>query len=271
MPQLALDQRQRDPLAQQLDSVSMPELMRGYAPADPGRDGCAMQLKASGAGRPDVPARRSGDHAEQWTDRQRHTLGHPRFKGRRAPRVHPDHSTPIVLAVPDQNRPPPLLQIGLGQRQRLVDAKPGPLEHHDQPVPAVAVRRASCHAHDRDDLIDCRRVSGLALPLVRRRPADVKLRQSRWRAATAGSVEQLHINDIAPSLGELDIDRPALTAQELFSARAVDRQDHDQHAATGSSPSSSQLRLLGAWHGYSAAGAPADAKALLGTASRSRR
>ena len=84
MPQLALDQRQRDPLAQQLDSVSMPELMRGYAPADPGRECGAMQLKASGAGRPGVSARRSGDHAEQWTDRQRHTLGHPRFKGRRA-------------------------------------------------------------------------------------------------------------------------------------------------------------------------------------------
>ena len=45
------------------------ELVRGYAPADPGRDGGAMQLKASGAGRPRVPARGSGDHAEQRADR----------------------------------------------------------------------------------------------------------------------------------------------------------------------------------------------------------
>jgi hypothetical protein len=65
MPELTLDQRQRDPLAQQLDSVRVAELMRSYAAADPGRDGGAMQLKAGGAGRPGVPARRSGDHAEQ--------------------------------------------------------------------------------------------------------------------------------------------------------------------------------------------------------------
>jgi hypothetical protein len=44
MPQLALDQRQRDALAQQLDSVSMAELVRGYAPADAGRERSAMKL-----------------------------------------------------------------------------------------------------------------------------------------------------------------------------------------------------------------------------------
>ena len=74
MPQLALDQRQRDPLAQQLDGMRMAELVRGYTPADPGCDGGAMQLKASGAGRPRVPARGSGDHAEQRADRERHAL-----------------------------------------------------------------------------------------------------------------------------------------------------------------------------------------------------
>ena len=42
MPELALDQRQRDAFAQQLDSVRMPELMRGYAPADTGRARGAM-------------------------------------------------------------------------------------------------------------------------------------------------------------------------------------------------------------------------------------
>ena len=185
MPELALDQRQRDPLAQQLDGVGVAELMRSYAPADPGRDGGAMQLKASRAGRPGVPARRPGDHAEQRADRERHPLGHPRFKGRPASRVHPDHAAAIVLPVPDQNRSPPWLQIGLGQRQRLVDPKPRTPEHHDQPVQAIAVRSASRHPHDRDDLIDRRRVSRVAPTLVRRRPADVKLGQSRWRAALA--------------------------------------------------------------------------------------
>ena len=42
MPQLALDQRQRDALAQQLDSVSMAELVRSYVPADTGRTRGAM-------------------------------------------------------------------------------------------------------------------------------------------------------------------------------------------------------------------------------------
>jgi hypothetical protein len=82
----------------------MAELVRGYAPADPGRDGGAMQLKASGAGRPRVPARRSGDRAEQRADRERRTLGHPRFKGRRAPRVRPNQTTAIALAMPDPRR-----------------------------------------------------------------------------------------------------------------------------------------------------------------------
>ena len=42
VPELALDQRQRDALAQQLDSVSMAELMGSYAPADAGRERGAM-------------------------------------------------------------------------------------------------------------------------------------------------------------------------------------------------------------------------------------
>jgi hypothetical protein len=74
-------------------------MVRGYAPADAGRDGGAMQLKASGAGRPRVPARRSGDHAEQRADRGRRTLGHPRFKGRPAPRVHSDRPAERSSAV----------------------------------------------------------------------------------------------------------------------------------------------------------------------------
>jgi hypothetical protein len=30
----------------------------------------------------------------------------------------------IMLAMPDQDRPPPFLQIGLGERERLVDPQP---------------------------------------------------------------------------------------------------------------------------------------------------
>jgi hypothetical protein len=55
----------------------MAELVRGYAPADAGRERGAMKLKAGGAGRSGVSARRSGDLAELWSDRECHTLGHP--------------------------------------------------------------------------------------------------------------------------------------------------------------------------------------------------
>jgi hypothetical protein len=48
--ELALNQRQRNPFVQQLDSVRMPELMWGYAPAHACLDGELVQLEAHGAG-----------------------------------------------------------------------------------------------------------------------------------------------------------------------------------------------------------------------------
>ena len=48
MAELALDQRQRNPLVQKLHSVGMPELVRGQAPAHPGINRGAVQLKPGG-------------------------------------------------------------------------------------------------------------------------------------------------------------------------------------------------------------------------------
>src|SRR6516164_4175221 len=45
-------------------------------------------------------------------------------------------------------------------------------------------------AHDRDDLIDRRRVGGVALALVTRRDPCAEARHGRRRAATSGSVKQ---------------------------------------------------------------------------------
>ena len=67
--ELALDQRQRDPLVQQLDGVRMAELMRREPPPDPGLDGRAMQLEPRGTRRPPVPTGGADDHAEQRSDR----------------------------------------------------------------------------------------------------------------------------------------------------------------------------------------------------------
>ena len=50
MPELALDQRQRDTLVQQLDSVRMSELVGREAPADACLECDLVQLEAGGAG-----------------------------------------------------------------------------------------------------------------------------------------------------------------------------------------------------------------------------
>ena len=94
--------------------------------------------------------------------------------------------------MPDQDRPARFLEIGLDQRQRLIDPQPGPPQHNDQPVKAIAVPGMSGVAHDRDDLTDRRRISREALTLVPGRRTGVKDRQRRRRAATAGSIKQLH-------------------------------------------------------------------------------
>jgi len=62
--------------------------------------------------------------------------------------------------VPDKNRPATLIQVGLGERERLLDTQPGAPEHHDQAVEAIAVALATSLAHYRDDLLDRRRISG---------------------------------------------------------------------------------------------------------------
>jgi len=46
VPELALDQRQQDPLAQQLDGVPMPELVWREPSADPSVEGEMAQLCA---------------------------------------------------------------------------------------------------------------------------------------------------------------------------------------------------------------------------------
>ena len=131
-----------------------------------------------GAGRPRVPARGSGDHAEQRADRQRRALGQPRSERRPPPRVHPDLAAAVVLAVPDQNRPAPFFQIGLGQRERLVDPQPGALV--TRPVNSLAVAGDGV-----EDL-----VGGLGPDVgagVRRSRSSIQSRMSALRARTRGA------------------------------------------------------------------------------------
>ena len=111
MSRLALDHRQRDPFVQQLDSMSMPQLMRREAPPDSGLDRCPVKLEPSSGFRPAMATSRADDHAEQWADGQLRPLGEPRLERRPSPGVHANLAAAVVLAMPDQNRPAPRVQI----------------------------------------------------------------------------------------------------------------------------------------------------------------
>jgi hypothetical protein len=87
------------------------------------------------------------------------------------PVVHSNLAAAATLAASHQQRPAARVQVGLGERERLVDAQPGAPAHDDQPAQPAAVHAVSGAAHDGHDLLDRRRVRGVAHRLVARRPA----------------------------------------------------------------------------------------------------
>ena len=89
-------------------------------------------------------------------------------------------------AVPDKDRAAALVQIGLGQRQRLLNPQPGAPQHDDQRVETMAVASMRSLAHDRHDLIGRRRVGEVALALVARGYPDAAPWRGRRRTAPAG-------------------------------------------------------------------------------------
>jgi hypothetical protein len=97
--------------------------------------------------------------ARQRLDRKLHAVSQPRLDCRPCPCVHADLPLAIVLAVPDQDRAATLIKISFGQRERLLDPQPGAPEHDDQGGEAMAAASVPGLAHDRNDLIDRRRVS----------------------------------------------------------------------------------------------------------------
>jgi hypothetical protein len=92
--------------------------------------------------------------------------------------------------VPDQNRTASLVQIGLGQRERLLDPQTGAPKHDNQGVEAMTVAIIPGLAHHRDDLIDCRRVGGVALALVAQGYPGTRSWRGRRRTTSTGSVKQ---------------------------------------------------------------------------------
>jgi hypothetical protein len=104
--------------------------------------------------------------------------------------VHADLAAAAALAAAHEQRPAPAVQVGFGERQRLVDTQPRAPEHDDQGPKPTPVRAVARGAHDGDDLLDGRRIGRIAEPLVARRAAGVKSRHRRRRATTTGGIER---------------------------------------------------------------------------------
>src|SRR5882672_2612984 len=113
MPELSLDDEQRDPFAGHLDRVHMPELVwREPAP----HSGCCrgvMQLRADTCRRARPSSCRAAHHAEQSPDRQFPPELEPRLEVRPCPTVHPDLPPFIALAVADDERATAWVEVRL--------------------------------------------------------------------------------------------------------------------------------------------------------------
>ena len=171
-PQLALDQRQRDPLAQQLDSVRVAQLMGSEPPADASVDRDARSSSRAAVGRPAAPAGGSVDDAEQRPGRQYHAVRQPR---RRAVRTRTGPFRPRDACHPCRGgpeRPAPLIDVGLvraptPQRYEARPPQTATSAADTQPVSVVAGL-----AHHQHDLLRSGGSGGYRMPLLRgARPA----------------------------------------------------------------------------------------------------
>ena len=189
MAELALDDVERDALACELKCVSVAQLVWREATPDSRANREPAQLRPDRRARPGMSTGRAVDNAEQRPDRELRPCAQPRPQVLPAPVVHADLAPTAALAVADQQRAAPGVEVVLCERERFVDAQAAAPEHDDQRAQAPPVAVLPGKAHDRDDLLDRRRVGRVALALIARRTPRVIARKGRRRAASAGGVE----------------------------------------------------------------------------------
>jgi hypothetical protein len=86
-----------------------------------------------------------------------------------APVVHPDLATSASLPAADEQRTAAAIKIGFAEGEGLVDAKAGSPQHDDQSAKPTTLDTVAGATHDRDDLLDSRRIGRIAPALVARR------------------------------------------------------------------------------------------------------
>jgi hypothetical protein len=191
MPELALDDVDRNALSGQLDSVSVAELM-WRKPAPHARvGGQSAQLGTGCGGRPWTTAGGPVDHTEQRPDRHLDAMLQPGVDVLKAPIVHADLAAPVALPVTNQQGPAALVDVGLGQGEGFGDPQPAAPEHRDQRPDPEAVPGVAGLAHDEDDLLRARRIGRVLPAFVGRHSAAQDPGGRRRRATTPGHVEQI--------------------------------------------------------------------------------
>jgi hypothetical protein len=121
VPELPLDDEQRDPLARHLDRVRVAELMRREPAPDPGGHGGVVQLGADSGRSEWPPACRAAQEAEQPAGRQFPAEFEPWVEVRPCPAVHPDLAALLALAVADEQRAAAWVEVGLVEGEPLAD------------------------------------------------------------------------------------------------------------------------------------------------------
>jgi len=195
--------------------------MMGRKPASHPRPGGEVaKLSAHRGGTPRPAAGRPADLAEQRSRRKSGPVRCPLGQDRPSPGVHPYLATPITLPVPDQQTPSPLVQVSLGERERLIDPHTGSPQHDDQTSHPPAVTIVSGLAHHRDDLVDRGRIARITAGFGRWYPPGVMAGHRGRRTGAAGRRPTTDDQVMAPSSGERTGLLPALaqTVPERSSA-----------------------------------------------------
>jgi hypothetical protein len=93
--------------------------------------------------------------------------------------------------MPDKQAASPLVQIGLGEREGLVDTNARAPQHNDQTTHPPAMTSVSGLTHDRHDLVDRGRIGRVTAAFVRRDSPGVMAGHGRRGPRAAGGVQQL--------------------------------------------------------------------------------
>jgi hypothetical protein len=188
VPEPALDNDQGYALVGHLNRVSMSKLVWGKPSAHAGSSGGTPELRARSSAGPRPSARAAVDDAEQRTGREYDPRGQPRLELVPTPVVHADFATSPALAVADEQRAAPAIEVRLVQGESFIDAKTRSPQDDDQPAKPPTVQAVARGPHDRDDLLDGRRVGRVAPPLVGRSMTGMKAGHRCRRPATARGI-----------------------------------------------------------------------------------